>query len=164
MCIRDRLDAVAAGLFKLTAYKDEYEVARLMLLQEGLEEANALAGDRGEVAWKLHPPMLRALGMENKITIGTWATPAIRKLAAGKRLRGTKVDPFGQVEVRRVERELTNEYRSAVLAALPSLSAETFPTILELAELPDIVRGFEDIKLANVKIYRERLAAITSTL
>ena len=158
------LDAVAAGLFKLTAYKDEYEVARLMLLQEGLEEANALAGDRGEVAWKLHPPMLRALGMENKITIGTWATPAIRKLAAGKRLRGTKVDPFGQVEVRRVERELTNEYRSAVLAALPSLSAETFPTILELAELPDIVRGFEDIKLANVKIYRERLAAITSTL
>lgn len=153
------LTAVADGLFKLTAYKDEYEVARLMVLDEGLEEANNLAGERGSVAWKLHPPALRALGIDRKISIGTWATPAIRVLAKGKRLRDTPLDFFGIAEVRKVERELADEYRSAVLASLEVLSPETLADAVALAELPDLVRGYEDIKLANVEIYRSELQA-----
>lgn len=154
------LDAVAAGLFKLTAYKDEYEVARLMVLDGGLDEANELAGSTGTVAWKLHPPMLRALGIDRKISIGTWATPAIEVLAKGKRLRGTAVDPFGRAEVRRVEQVLAEEYREAILASLDSLSAETLDDVIALAELPDMVRGYEDIKLRNVEQYRSELARL----
>jgi indolepyruvate ferredoxin oxidoreductase len=75
------LDAVAAGLYKLTAYKDEYEVARLMTSPEALAEAREVAGPNGSVAWKLHPPMMRALGLDRKISIGSWATPAVRGLA-----------------------------------------------------------------------------------
>ena len=158
------LDAVAAGLFKLTAYKDEYEVARLMVLDDGLEEANGLAGSTGSVAWKLHPPALRALGIDRKISIGTWATPAIRALAKGKRVRGSALDLFGKAEVRRVEQVLAAEYRDAVLRTLPTLSAETLAESVILAELPDMVRGFEDIKLDNVERYRQRLAEVTAQL
>ncbi len=158
------LDAVAASLFKLTAYKDEYEVARLMVLDEGISEANELAGSTGSVAWKLHPPALRALGVDRKISIGTWAAPAIRALSKGKRVRGSAFDVFGKAEVRRVEQELASEYREAVLDALTSLRAETLPLLVTLAELPDMVRGFEDIKLDNVIRYRERLAEVTAQL
>ena len=149
--------AVAEHLFKLTAYKDEYEVARLMLDADGLSEATELAGAKGKVAWKLHPPMLRALGMERKITIGTWATPGIRTLARGKRVRGTVADPFRWAKVRRVERQLPGEYRKALDRALGRLTAGNLPAVVELAALPDLVRGYEDIKLANVERYRRTL-------
>ncbi|MEM9033683.1 MAG: indolepyruvate ferredoxin oxidoreductase family protein [Actinomycetota bacterium] len=152
--------AVADGLFKLTAYKDEYEVARLMLDADGTAAARDLAAGGGTVAWRLHPPMLRALGMEGKITLGSWATPAIRALARSKRLRGTAADPFRFAEVRKVERELPGEYRSAVESTLAGLSPETIAQAIEISELPDLVRGYEDIKLANVARYRERLAEL----
>ncbi len=98
------LAAVAANLYKLMAYKDEYEVARLMTDADGMAEARRLAGPSGRIAWKLHPPMLRALGMSEKISVGSWGEPAIRALARAKRLRGTVADPFRWTEVRRVER------------------------------------------------------------
>ncbi|MGI9607418.1 MAG: indolepyruvate ferredoxin oxidoreductase family protein [Acidimicrobiales bacterium] len=153
------LEAVAAGLYKLIAYKDEYEVARLMTDVLGTEEAHDLAADTsGKVAWKLHPPMLRALGMDRKITIGEWATPAVRALARGKRFRGTAFDPFGRAEVRRVERELSGEYLAAIDTVLERLSPINVDGSVSIAELPDLVRGYEDIKLANVQIFRGRLA------
>ncbi len=151
------LAAVAEGLFKLTAYKDEYEVARLMLDPEGNAAANEMATSGGAVAWKLHPPMLRALGMERKITIGAWATPAIAALARGKRLRGSAKDPFGRAEVRRVERALPTEYLNAVNAALDQSNA--LDRAIRIADLADMVRGYEDIKLANVERFRSAVAA-----
>ncbi len=154
----DLLAAVGAGLFKLVAYKDEYEVARLMTLDEGLEPANEVAGTAGSVAWKLHPPMLRALGMDKKITIGAWATPGVKALAHGKKVRGTALDPFGRAEVRRVERELPGEYIAAIDRVLGSLSPTNHGDAVSIAELADLVRGYEDIKLANVEIYRAQLA------
>ena len=157
-------EAVAANLYKLIAYKDEYEVARLMTDPDGLAAARAVAGESGTVAWKLHPPMLRALGMDSKITIGSWAEPGIRTLAKGKRLRGTPADPFGRAEVRKVERQLPGEFIKAVDRALAALSADTYATAVGLAELPDLVRGYEDIKLANVAIYREALAIALADL
>ncbi len=154
----DLLAAVGAGLFKLVAYKDEYEVARLMTLDEGLEPANDVAGASGSIAWKLHPPMLRALGMDTKITIGSWATPGVKALARAKKIRGSALDPFGRAEVRRVERELPVEYIDAIDQVLGVLSAENHAEAVAIAELPDLVRGYEDIKLANVDIYRAQLA------
>lgn len=153
----DLLAAVGAGLFKLVAYKDEYEVARLMTLDEGLQPANDVAGASGSVAWKLHPPMLRALGMDKKITIGAWATPGVKALAQGKKVRGTALDPFGRAEVRRVERELPGEYIAAIDRVLGSLSLTNHADAVAIAKLADLVRGYEDIKLANVEIYRAQL-------
>jgi indolepyruvate ferredoxin oxidoreductase len=161
----DRLvDAVADGLFKLTAYKDEYEVARLMVDADGLAEANELVATGGRMSYQLHPPMLRAWGLDKKISIPATAAPALGALAKGKRLRGTFFDPFRWAEVRRVERKLAAEYVDAVETALTGLSAESFDTILELAQSPDIVRGYEDIKLANVTHYRAKVTQLLTQL
>ncbi len=151
-------------LFKLMAYKDEYEVARLMTDTEGLAEARRLVDAGGRLSWKLHPPMLRALGMDSKIDIGSWAEPGVKLLAKGKRLRGTRLDPFGRAHVRRVERELPDEYIAAVDRALGVLSADNLSAVIAVAALPDLVRGYEDIKLANVDRYRSALAAALGSL
>jgi len=153
------LEAVANGLFKLTAYKDEYEVARLMIDSDAMSEAFDVAGDGGAVAWKLHPPMLRALGYEKKISVGMWALPAIKQLAKRKRLRGSSMDPFGRAEVRRVERELPIEYVAELRKALSVLDAGNISEVIRLAELAEEVRGYEDIKLRNVVEYRAAMAA-----
>jgi indolepyruvate ferredoxin oxidoreductase len=117
------LAAVAANLFKLTAYKDEYEVARLMTDADGLAAAREVAGRRGKIAWRLHPPLLRAMGLSHKIAIGAWAAPLVRLLAKGKVLRGTALDPFGYTHVRRLERELSGEYVAAVDHVVAALYA-----------------------------------------
>ncbi|MEV7097793.1 indolepyruvate ferredoxin oxidoreductase family protein [Amycolatopsis sp. NPDC051045] len=152
-------EAVAKHLYKLMAYKDEYEVARLSLdpaFTDGLEEQFGV-GTR--YAYRLHPPVLRALGMKRKISLGPWFRPAFRLLHALRRLRGTRWDPFGRAEVRRVERELIEDYRSVVLRALRAGDVDR-ARVLALAELPDLVRGYEDVKLANVARYRQRQAEV----
>ena len=78
-------------------------------------------------------------------------------------MRGTPLDLFAKAEVRRVEEELAEEYRSAIVATLRGLSAETLDDAVALAELPDIVRGYEDIKLENVKEYRRELNKMRAT-
>jgi indolepyruvate ferredoxin oxidoreductase len=142
--------AVARGLHKLTAYKDEYEVARLHLL--GLRDLPKGA----KVKFLLHPPVLRALGMDRKLKLGAWFVPAFRLLRAGRRLRGTAFDPFGRAEVRRVERELPGEYLALVAAAPADVA-------VSVAELADVVRGYEDIKLANIERFREQADKILRT-
>jgi indolepyruvate ferredoxin oxidoreductase len=144
------------------AYKDEYEVARLMVDADGRSAADALAAPGARVAWKLHPPALRAMGLQRKIGFGEWTEPAIRILAKGKRLRGTALDPFGRAEVRRIERELAPEYRRAIDVVLAALSSENLAAAVELAALPDSVRGYEDIKLSRVRTYRIGLAEALS--
>ena len=73
-----------------------------------------------------------------------------------RRLRGTRLDPFGRAEVRRVERELIAEYEQMIAEALAGLSPETHATAVELLELPDVIRGYEEIKLRNVALFRKR--------
>ncbi len=149
--------AVAIHLHKLTAYKDEYEVARLMLSDEGLAEARSVANG-GSVTYRLHPPMLKALGMDQKISIGSWAAPGLRTLAKAKRVRGTKLDPFGRAEVRRLERELIVEYVEVIDRLLAGLDADTHQHAVRIASLPDQVRGYEDLKLRRIGEYRAELA------
>ncbi len=152
-------NAVATNLHKLTAYKDEYEVARLMLDAGGMADAKALAGPGGSVSYKLHPPVLKALGMNQKISFGSWATPGFRALAKAKRLRGTKLDPFGRAEVRKLERQLIPEYREAVQRLISGLSPANLGLAVQIASLPDQVRGYEELKVRRVAEYREELAA-----
>jgi len=151
-------EAVARGLHKLTAYKDEYEVARLHL--EGLAALPAGA----EIRFLLHPPLLRALGLRRKLALGRWFVPAFRLLRRGRVLRGSALDPFGHTRVRRVERALPDEYMELVELALERLSPQTLPLALEIAALPELVRGYEQIKLAGVERFRTRGAELRERL
>ncbi|MBI1737511.1 MAG: indolepyruvate ferredoxin oxidoreductase family protein, partial [Candidatus Rokubacteria bacterium] len=150
-------EAVARHLFKLMAYKDEYEVARLHLRAD-VERALAEEFPGGvRLHYNLHPPMLRALGMTRKLRLGTWFDGAFRVLVGLRTLRGTALDPFGRAHVRRVERALPGEYRALVEKALIDLGPETYERAVKLAALPDVVRGYEDIKLRNVETFRDEV-------
>jgi len=152
--------AVAENLYKLTAYKDEYEVARLSL-DPGLEQAvRAQFGDGARYQYRLHPPVLRALGLKHKVSLGPWFRPAFATLVAMRRLRGTWLDPFGHTEVRRAERALITEYREVIEQLLAGLTAGNHQQAVQIAALPDMVRGYEEIKLANVGAYHEKLAEL----
>ncbi|MFI6712312.1 indolepyruvate ferredoxin oxidoreductase family protein [Nonomuraea sp. NPDC050478] len=153
-------ESVARHLFKLMAYKDEYEVARLSL---GDDVRSALAerfGPGAKASWKLHPPLLRAMGVRRKLTLGPWFRPALVALRGLRRLRGTAFDPFGRTRVRRVERELVREYAGLVERLAGRLSPDNVALAVQLAELPDLVRGYEDVKLRNVERYHEELARL----
>ncbi|PYM07445.1 MAG: hypothetical protein DMD82_05385 [Candidatus Rokuibacteriota bacterium] len=153
-------DAVARYLFKLMAYKDEYEVARLHL-KGGLAASLAAQHPGGvKIRYNLHPPILRALGFKRKIRFGRWFDVAFRLLTRMKGLRGTAFDPFGGAHVRRVERGLIGEYRALVEKALVGLAPETYDVAVKLVELPDLIRGYEDVKLGNVKRFRDEVKAL----
>ncbi|HEY7014969.1 MAG TPA: DUF6537 domain-containing protein, partial [Streptosporangiaceae bacterium] len=150
--------AVAEAFFKLLAYKDEYEVARLHLLPEFDQAvAQAVSGGRS-VKYLLHPPVLRALGMQKKIAFpAPVIRPAFRVLRSMRHLRGTAADPFGYTEVRRTERRLAAGYEAELRGVLDGLSAATLPAAVELARLPLDIRGYEQIKLAAVERYEREL-------
>jgi indolepyruvate ferredoxin oxidoreductase len=151
-------EAVAVNLHKLLAYKDEYEVARLSL---GIEdEVRERFGEGARFSWKLHPPVLRAVGMNRKITLGPWFKPAFKTLYGMRRLRGTRLDVFGYAHVRRVERELVNEYRQAIDEQLARLTEGTLDRAVEIAGLPDRIRGYEQVKLDSVGTFRQRLTEL----
>ncbi len=141
-------EAVATNLHRLMAYKDEYEVARLLL-------DHAPKGAR----FLLHPPVLRSLGMRGKIELGSWSRPAFRVLRTMRRLRGTPFDVFGWAHVRRVERAMVPEYVDAVDVLLTGLTDDHVAEAVAIASLPDRVRGYEDLKLERAEAYRDELAA-----
>ena len=150
---------VARYLYKLMAYKDEYEVARLALDPRHQAAVRAGFGPGAKEYYLLHPPILRALGWKNKIRLGPWFRPAFVVLRRLKPLRGTAFDPFGHTRVRRTERELISEYRAMIEGALATLGQETYARSVELASLPDMIRGYEEIKLASAERYRARVRA-----
>jgi indolepyruvate ferredoxin oxidoreductase len=157
-------EAVARHLYKLMAYKDEYEVARLHLDAAVQAQMQGKFGSSARFYWHLHPPLLRALGLSRKIRLGAWFAPAFRLLRAMKGLRGTAFDPFGYAEVRRVERALIGEYRQLLETALVRLSPITHAAVVALAELPDEVRGYEHLKLASVARFREKATQLIAQL
>ena len=157
-------EAVARHLFKLMAYKDEYEVARLHLDPALHAEIRARFGEGARATWNLHPPLLRALGLERKLKLGPWFAPVFKGLRAMKRLRGTALDPFGRAEVRRVERALVDEYRGMIETVLTRLGPATHDTAVAIGELPDLVRGYEAVKLESVARFRGAARALLAKL
>ena len=157
-------EQVARYLYKLMAYKDEYEVARLSLDPQLGVMVEAEFGPGATVSYRLHPPVLRALGVRRKIRLGPWFRPVFRLLSAMKVLRGTPFDPFGRTRVRRLERELITEYRAGVADLLARLTEDTLADCVRIAALPDLVRGYEQIKIASVDRYRAQLHAALAAL
>jgi indolepyruvate ferredoxin oxidoreductase len=168
--VRDRdpkgevVAAVARQLFKLMAYKDEYEVARLHLDPVERARIKREFGDDAKIKYNLHPPVFRALGLNRKIKLGSWFDPAFRLMYAMRRLRGRRLDVFGMAKVRRVERRLPAEYRALVEGALERMDESTYASVTALCELPDVIRGYEDIKLHNVDLFRQQAQALTERL
>ncbi|HJG57246.1 MAG TPA: indolepyruvate ferredoxin oxidoreductase family protein [Corynebacterium xerosis] len=162
------LRAAAFGLHKLAAYKDEYEVARLALDKGFLDGVADEYGETADVKILLHPPFLRALGMDRKMRMGTTARPALRALTKAKRLRGTVFDPFGRASARRFERELRDAYRGRLLEFAAEMDAEADDVAKQkllsdataLAALADSVRGYEDIKERSAAPLMEALGMI----
>ncbi len=155
---------VGHQLHRLMAYKDEYEVARLLIGgRDRLEWA--LGSGIDSSTWNLHPPMLRSIGIKSKLKFGAWARPALAGLAAMRKVRGTPLDPFGRANVRREERRLVSDYVALVDQQLPRLGTghQSATSIVGLVEQ---VRGYEGVKLRNLAAYRAELAdalADTST-
>ncbi|MEX3528733.1 indolepyruvate ferredoxin oxidoreductase family protein [Corynebacterium xerosis] len=162
------LRAASFGLHKLAAYKDEYEVARLALDTGFLDDVADEYGEGADVKILLHPPFLRALGMDRKMRMGRTARPALRALTKVKRLRGTAFDPFGRTSARRFERELRDAYRGRLLELAAEMDAETDDVAKQkllsdataLAALADSVRGYEDIKERSAAPLMEALGMI----
>ena len=153
-------ETVARYLFKLMAYKDEYEVARLHVRNDLAAALQAEFPGGVRLQYNLHPPILRALGFSTKLKLGRWFDGAFRLLVALRGLRGTALDPFGRARVRRVERQLVSEYKALVEKALVGLSPESYERAAKLAGLPDVIRGYEEIKLRNVQRFRDEVRAL----
>jgi indolepyruvate ferredoxin oxidoreductase len=150
------VDAVAANLYKLMSYKDEYEVARLFLDEQWRRSIADTFDAPLKVHYNLHPPAARLIGRDSKIRLGPWFEPAFRVLRAGRRLRGTPFDPFGRQAGRREERELITWYQELLSGALAMLNSSNAQTVLEIAELPDLIRGYEQVKSDNASRARVR--------
>jgi indolepyruvate ferredoxin oxidoreductase len=138
----------------------------LLLLDESRERYEAIGGEQTKVTYRLHPPMLRAMGMKNKLKLRRTGPPLMRSLRSAKGLRGTMLDPFRWGEVRAIERAMIPEYEHAVDQLIAGLTAANLSEAVAIAGLPDQVRGYEHLKLGRAKTYRtelaDRLAAFTS--
>jgi indolepyruvate ferredoxin oxidoreductase len=154
-------DVVARNLYKLMAYKDEYEVARL-LTKPAFERSLRETWEAVEsISYNLHPPLLRRWGVERKLKLGAWFRTPLLILKRLKFLRGTAFDIFGYAAHRREERGLISWYRDLIEQAV---TADNLPLALEIAALPDQIRGYEQIKTDNIarvrKLVEEKLAAL----
>jgi indolepyruvate ferredoxin oxidoreductase len=141
--------AVARNLFKLMAYKDEYEVARLHSAPQFRQRIAAMFEGNYHVNYHLAPPLFakkNAQGQLQKQKMGPWVAHAFRILAPLKFLRGTAWDPFGYTHERKAERALVREYRAVVQAFLPQLSSSNYGEALAFATLPEGIRGFGHVK------------------
>jgi indolepyruvate ferredoxin oxidoreductase len=147
-------EAVARALFKLMAYKDEYEVARLYAESDFLKRVADQFDGPYELRVHLAPPILGErdprTGHLRKREFGPWMLRVFRVLAKLRRLRGTRFDIFARSEERQTERRLIGEYKALTDEIIGRLSPANHGTAVELASLPLEIRGFGHIKEANL--------------
>jgi indolepyruvate ferredoxin oxidoreductase len=159
---------VARYYAKLLAYKDEYEVARLHSDGEMRKKVEGMFEGDYKVVYHLAPPLLARTdpltGEPRKIRFGSWMGGAFKVLAALKGLRGTAFDVFGYTGERRTERALIGEYEAAVESILKQLSPENHPTAVELASLPEEIRGYGHIKAKSIAVARKKRDDLLSGL
>ncbi|WP_157268286.1 indolepyruvate ferredoxin oxidoreductase family protein [Azohydromonas aeria] len=158
-------EAVAQGLFKLMAYKDEYEVARLHADPAFAQQLGGMFEGDFKVVHHLAPPLFakkNARGEPVKQAYGPWMHGAMRLLARLKGLRGTALDPFGRTAERREERALIEQYRASIEEMLGGLSLEKLGLAVQVARIPQQIRGFGHVKARHLAAARpewERLMA-----
>ena len=144
-------EAVARYAFKLMAYKDEYEVARLYADPSFMAQVkNEVAGDDLTLKFHLAPPLFarkdKVTGLPKKMTLGPWMLPAFRVLAKFKILRGTVLDIFGYSQERRTERTLVDDYQALLEEIMGKLTPDNHHIAVGLANIPEKIRGFGHVK------------------
>lgn len=152
--------AVAKSLFKLMAYKDEYEVARLYSDPAFMHGLKQQFDGKLKLSFNLAPPLFAkkdAHGQPQKAEYGSWVWPAFKLLAKLKTLRGTRLDPFGWTAERKMERQLVVNYRELIMNLLSTLTAERLQAAIAIASLPEKIRGFGHVKAASVDRYQNEL-------
>ena len=158
-------EAVARYLFKLMAYKDEYEVARLYTDGNFQKQvASELGGDKLRFEFHLAPPLLAKIdpttGVPRKISFGPWMMGAFKLLARLKFLRGTPFDVFGYSTERRTERQLVADYEALLDEILSKLTPDNHPLAVGLAAIPEKIRGFGHVKARHLVAAKADEAAL----
>ena len=156
-------ETVARYLFKLMAYKDEYEVARLHTDTTFLDRVNGMFEGDFKLHYHLAPPIIakkNSKGQLQKQKFGPGMLTGFKMLAKLKGLRGTALDIFGRTEERKTERALIGEYRASIEEVIGSLTAANHATALEIASLPEQIRGYGHVKERNLAAARVRWAEL----
>jgi len=156
-------ESVARYLFKLMAYKDEYEVARLHTDTAFLSRVNGMFEGDFTLNYHLAPPLTSKTNDKGELIkqkFGPLMLTGFKVLSKLKFLRGTALDVFGRTHERQMERALIEEYKNSVSIVLGQLSAENHALALELARLPEQIKGFGHVKERNVKAARMQWSAL----
>ena len=158
--VGDLTKNAAKYLFKLMAYKDEYEVARLHTETDFLSDIKTQIKGEYEIKFYMAPPLLSKndpyTGHPLKREFGSWILPAMRVLRRLKFLRGTKFDVFGYTHERRQERALVTEYEQLIDYIVKNLTPLNLTIARELLSLPEDIRGYGHVKERNIAAARER--------
>lgn len=159
-------EAVARSAYKLMAYKDEYEVARLYSSEEFMASlSHQFSSSTGISLW-LAPPFISkidpATGRPKKIKFGPWILKAFKVLSRLKSLRGTALDVFGYTHERRQERHLVSEYFQLIEALCASLSVAHVEHYTAIARLPMDIRGYGPVKAEAIALYQQKKAQMMS--
>jgi indolepyruvate ferredoxin oxidoreductase len=161
-------EAVARYLFKLMAYKDEYEVARLYTNGEFRDKLAAQFEGDYRLAFHLAPPLWskrdKLTGELQKSQYGEWIFPAFRLLAKLRFLRGGVFDIFGHSEERRDERARIDEYEATLRDLLARLDRDTHALCVQIAAIPEEIRGFGHVRLRHVKAAKAKEAELIAAL
>jgi indolepyruvate ferredoxin oxidoreductase len=155
-------EAVARYLFKLMAYKDEYEVARLHTDRAFHGRVAAMFEGDFKLNYHLAPPMIAKTndkGELQKQKFGPWMLTAFKLLARLKSLRGTALDPFGRTEERRTERALIGQYEASMEEILQSLNAANHAAAVEVARIPELIKGYGHVKARHLATAHQQWTA-----
>jgi indolepyruvate ferredoxin oxidoreductase len=159
--------AVAAGLFKLMAYKDEYEVARLYAEPAFRAKIEGMFEGDYKLRFHLAPPLLAKRddqGHLRKQAFGSWMMPAFGVLAKLRFLRGTAFDPFGYTEERKQERALITAYRATLSRLLAQLTPDNLEQVVAVARIPEEIRGYGHVKERHLKAAMQKQAGLLAQL
>ncbi len=155
-------EAVARYLFKLMAYKDEYEVARLHTDRRFHDKVGAMFEGDYKLNYHLAPPMVAKTndkGELQKQKFGPWMLNAFRLLARLKGLRGSALDPFGRTEERKMERALIAQYESSIEEILQSLNVGNHAAAVDVARIPELIRGYGHVKARHAVLAQQQWTA-----
>lgn len=156
---------VAKYLFKLMAVKDEYEVARLSLKPELEAAIQSEFGSSAKINFMLHPPIMKKLenipllnklpGVKSKLSLGKWFKVFFVLLKNLKFLRGTKLDfmAWFSADVRKADIEVLKHYKTVLTENLPSIKNGGYEKMIKFSALPDVIRGYEEVRLETLKTY-----------
>lgn len=149
--------AVALTAYRVMAYKDEYEVARLLSAETFKRKIHAQFQGEFKVRYHLAPPLLSRInpstGRPDKRSFGPWLSPILSQLARFKWLRGSRLDPFGRTQERQRERALIKEFEDLMTEVAQALDTDNYDAAVALAELPRDIRGFGPVKMAAFERY-----------